>query len=77
MIKKIYLNKLGLNDRQLKAVKYVKEKGEITNKEYRNIMGVSKPMATIDLKKLVEKNIFKKVGITGKVIAYVLSKRKG
>ncbi len=31
------LNKLGLNDRQLKAVLVLKEKGKITNKEYQEI----------------------------------------
>ena len=31
------LSKLGLNERQLKAVKYVKEKGKITNKEYQEL----------------------------------------
>ncbi len=30
-----YLRNLGLNERQIKAVMYVKEKGKITNKEYR------------------------------------------
>jgi ATP-dependent DNA helicase RecG len=29
-----YLRKIGLNERQIKAVTYVKEKGKITNKEY-------------------------------------------
>jgi ATP-dependent DNA helicase RecG len=50
--------KLGLNERQKKAVKYIKEKGEITNKEYKKNFGVSKATATRDLSKLVEKNVF-------------------
>ena len=29
-----YLRKLGLNERQIKAVMYVKEKGSVTNREY-------------------------------------------
>lgn len=32
--KKQNLRKMGLNERQIKAVKYVKEKGKITNSEY-------------------------------------------
>jgi len=31
------LRKLGLNERQIKAVVYVKQKGKITNKEYQQI----------------------------------------
>src|SRR5690606_1393536 len=57
------LTKLGLNNRQLKAVEYVKEKGKITNKEYQEINSVAKPTATRDLAELVEKyNIFKNIG---------------
>ncbi|PKM91971.1 MAG: hypothetical protein CVU81_03010, partial [Euryarchaeota archaeon HGW-Euryarchaeota-1] len=35
------LTKMGLNDRQIKAVKYVKEKGRITNREYRQLNNIS------------------------------------
>lgn len=45
---------MGLNDRQIKAVLYLKEKGKITNKEYQNLTGILKQMATIDLKGRVE-----------------------
>ncbi len=41
-----YLMELGLNERQVKAVMYVKEKGEITNKEYLEIISISKRTAT-------------------------------
>lgn len=44
-----YLAKLGLNERQIKAVMYVKEKGEITNKEYQGICNISKATARRDL----------------------------
>jgi len=57
------LAKLGLNQRQVKAVLYVKEKGKITNKEYQEINEVSKRTATNDLSELVEKHqIFKQLG---------------
>jgi ATP-dependent DNA helicase RecG len=53
----------GLNDRQIKAVMYVKEKGRITNKEYQEINKISNRTATYDLKELVEKyNILKNSG---------------
>jgi len=33
---------MGLNERQIRAVMYVKERGKITNKEYQEICGVKK-----------------------------------
>ena len=57
------LVKLGLNERQLKAVLYVKEKGKITNGEYQNLNAVSKRTATNDLSELVDKyKLFKQHG---------------
>lgn len=56
-----YLRKLGLNERQVGAVLYVKEKGSITNKEYRELFGVSRQTATRDLSELVKLGIFKRV----------------
>ncbi len=68
------LRKMGLNERQIKAVKYVKEKGKITNSDYQKIFNISRQMATIDLTQIVEKGIFKKIGKTGRGIAYQLTK---
>jgi ATP-dependent DNA helicase RecG len=48
------LQRLGLNDRQIKAVLYVKEKGRITNKEYQEINSVAKATATRDLSELTD-----------------------
>jgi ATP-dependent DNA helicase RecG len=56
------LQKSGLNDRQIKAVLYVKEKGRITNKEYQEINEVSRRWTTVELTNLVNKNIFKNTG---------------
>jgi ATP-dependent DNA helicase RecG len=56
------LKELGLNDRQVKAVLYVKEKGKITNSEYQKINLVSRRWTTIELTDLVTKNIFKHIG---------------
>jgi len=44
-----YLESLGLNERQVKAVHYVKEKGKITNRDYQSLYSVSKATATRDL----------------------------
>jgi len=66
------LRKRGLNERQIKAVKYVKEKGKITNKEYQEISKISERTATRDLFDLVSKKIFVQVGSTGKGTNYIL-----
>ena len=51
------LKKLGLNERQIKAVMYLKEKGKITNKEYRELTGLSDEGARLDLIELSKKNL--------------------
>jgi len=66
------LKKLGISERQIKAVMYVKGKGKITNNEYQALNIISKKTATRDMNFLVEKGIFKKVGITGKGTEYVI-----
>ena len=53
---------------------YVKEKGKITNQEYREITNISRQMATIDLTEIVKKGIFSRLGRAGKGIAYQLTK---
>ncbi len=70
---KEYLENLKLNERQIKAVLYVKNKGKIANKEYQKINNVSKATATRDLIELVEKYIIlKKKGKVGAGTIYVL-----
>ena len=68
-----YLRKLGLNERQIKAVIYVKEKGKITNKEYRGLFGITDRMALFDLSELCSKEIFQKVGKTGRATEYLIA----
>lgn len=53
------LYKLGLNDRQVKAVLILKEKRKITNKAYQEIFAVARATATRDLAELVDKGIIK------------------
>jgi ATP-dependent DNA helicase RecG len=44
-----------LNERQIKAVLYVKEKGKITNKEYQELNSASRQTASNDLSEIVDK----------------------
>lgn len=67
------LQKKGLNERQVKAVLYVKEKGSITNTQYQKLTGIAKATATRDLTQLVEDfKLLEKSGITGVGTSYIL-----
>jgi ATP-dependent DNA helicase RecG len=69
------LAEFGLNDRQLKAVMFVKERGKITNQDYQKLLSVSKPTATRDLEELLKKGALEKVGTTGRGTHYRLGKK--
>jgi ATP-dependent DNA helicase RecG len=56
---KEYLQKLDLNERQVKAVLYVKEHGKMTNAIYQKINTTTRITATRDLKELLSKNVLK------------------
>jgi len=66
------LEKLGLNERQIKAVDYVVKKRHITNKEYQELNNITKRTATRDLTDLVKKGIFVTVGRGKRELKYVL-----
>jgi ATP-dependent DNA helicase RecG len=67
------LRKKGLNERQLKAVIYVKENKAISNNEYMELTKVSRQTATRDLNELVRLKVLEKKGITGKGTEYFLT----
>jgi ATP-dependent DNA helicase RecG len=71
-----YLRNLGLNERQIKAVMYVKEKGKIINKTYQEINDTSERTATRDLSNLVSIELFEQIGVTGKGTGYILRRHK-
>lgn len=66
------LHKLNLNERQLKAVSFVKEKGRITNKDYQQLNNCSRNTATNDLADLVKLGLFKSSKIKGAGAFYQL-----
>lgn len=57
-----YLRDLGLNERQIRAVMYLKEKGRITNKDYQVLNKISRETSKIELNALVDKKIIVKIG---------------
>ncbi|MDO9325429.1 MAG: ATP-binding protein [Methanoregula sp.] len=67
---------LGLSDRQVQAVRYVKEQGVITNKAYRELTGMSPRAALRELTDLCTREILTKQGTTGRNIVYLLKKIK-
>ena len=67
-----YLQKIGLNTRQIKAVMYVKQEGRVTNREYREMFNIKNRMALIDLSDLCSKGILTRVGKTGRGTEYIL-----
>ena len=57
------LKKLGLNDRQIKAIVYMKEKGSITNREYKSLFSITDCTALRDLNDLISKRLVQKRGV--------------
>jgi len=59
------LQKLGLNERQIKAISYIKEKERITNREYQELFNISRGTAFRDLAGLIKAGIFESSGSKG------------
>ena len=71
---KEYLENLKLNERQINAVLYMKEKGKISNKEYQTLNNCSRNTASNDLSELLEKDILISSGKRGAGSFYKLKK---
>jgi len=68
-----YFQQAGLNERQRQAVKYIKEHGEISRKQYVELVGISPRMAHLDLTNLSDKKIIERTG-KGRASKYRLHK---
>ena len=64
---------MNLNERQIIAVLYVKEHGEINNSKYQKINNVGRTASTEELHDLANKDIFTRLGKPGRGIKYFLS----
>ncbi|MEW6040336.1 MAG: RNA-binding domain-containing protein [Elusimicrobiota bacterium] len=62
-----------LNERQKKAIDYIRRKGKITNSEYQKINRTTKKTATRDIQNLVRREILIRYGRTGKGVYYTLN----
>ncbi|RYE27547.1 MAG: transcriptional regulator [Sphingobacteriaceae bacterium] len=67
-----YLQKLDLNERQIKAILYAKETGQITNSAYQKLNAIGRSVSASELQDLSDKNLLVKVGSTGRSAKYVL-----
>lgn len=67
------LTELGLNERMINAVIFVKSNKKITNKQYRDINKIKRTQATNDLSNLVAVGLFEQVGF-GRGSFYQLKK---
>ncbi len=67
-----YLQSLDLNERQVKAVLFTKDKGKITNSEYQTLNNCSRNTASNDLTELVDKELLKPSGQKGAGAFYTL-----
>jgi ATP-dependent DNA helicase RecG len=66
------LLKLGLNERQINAIKYILEFGVITNSKYQELNTTKKTLATEELNELVGKGLIKQTGTKGRGSKYEL-----
>jgi ATP-dependent DNA helicase RecG len=69
-----YLRRQNINERQIKAVLYVKEHGSITNSIYQTINSLGKSISAFELADLVNKRLLERIGHTGRGIKYLLKK---
>lgn len=62
----------NLNERQIKAIEFVKLNNKISNKEYQFLNKISRETATRDLKNLIKLDVFKDSGVKGPGAFYML-----
>ena len=68
-----YLDSLELNERQRKAIDYMKEHKRITSKKYAELSSITERTARNDLNSLVDKGVLTQKGVSKKLTYYELS----
>jgi len=69
------VDRLNLSDRQKQALTFVKTQGRISNRDLRDLTGVTIRTASRDLEDLVHKGVLTKVGATGRSTFYVVARK--
>ncbi len=67
-----HLQKLDLNERQIKAILYAKENGKITNSAYQKLNDIGRSVSAAELQDITDKKLLTKIGSTGRSAKYVL-----
>lgn len=62
-------------DRQVMGIRFLHNKGTLTNDEYQALTGVSDSTATLDLDKLEKLGFIKQIGKTGRGVHYIPAER--
>ncbi|NGM72521.1 ATP-binding protein [Sphingobacterium sp. SGL-16] len=73
----VHLRTLDINERQIRAILFIKEHGSITNTAYQKLNNLGKTFSTTELIDLSEKQLIEKVGTTSRGTRYVLKGRNG
>jgi ATP-dependent DNA helicase RecG len=68
-----HLRKLGLNERQIKAVAFAKQNASISNGDYQKLNDIGKTTATEELSQLVELSVFTPPTAKGRGAKYTLN----
>lgn len=68
------IQKFDLNERQIAAIKYLKEHLKITNSQYQKEFNIAKRTASKDLQLLTSLGLVSKEGTTGKGVFYKIAK---
>jgi ATP-dependent DNA helicase RecG len=68
-----YLRKLGLNERQVAAVAYVRQHGRVASRDYQHMNSVSRQLAAVELSDLAQKGVLVRTGAK-RGIAYEMPK---
>ena len=69
------LASLALNERQVKAVGFIRREGRLTNQQYQEITDASRATAKRDLEDLVTKGVLARLG-TGRAVHYEVAKKR-
>lgn len=69
------LAELALNDRQMKALRIIRQQGQVTNSDYQTITGATRPTAKRDLDALVKKGVIVRQG-SGRGAHYGFTKKR-
>ena len=69
------LRQMGMNVRQIQAVRWVRQNGSISNSEHQTVTGATRRTSARDLDGLVEAELMERSSQSGRTVRYVLSQR--